>query len=74
MSAWRGMSSLGHAGEGAGAGNSGRPPLVLPSEPAMEIDEKDAGRFDETFEPMERKVLPCQETFYIHSHSVVQEI
>ena len=42
--------------------------------PAMEIDEKDAGRFDETFEPMERKVLPCQETFYIHSHSVVQEI
>ena len=42
--------------------------------PAMEIDEKDAERFDETFEPMERKVLPCQETFYIHSHSVVQEI
>ncbi len=37
----------------------------------MDIDEAEAERFDEGFESLEKKVLPCQEEFYIHSHSVI---
>jgi predicted N-acetyltransferase YhbS len=40
--------------------------------PVMNVDEKEAERFDKSLEKMEKKVLPCQEEFYIHSHSIVQ--
>lgn len=40
--------------------------------PVMKIDEQEAERFDESLEKMEKKVLPCQEEFYIHSHSIMQ--
>lgn len=32
--------------------------------PVMNVDEKEAERFDESLEKMEKKVLPCQEEFY----------
>lgn len=38
---------------------------------AFDIDEKEAERFDATLAPWEKKVLPCQEEFYIHSHAVI---
>lgn len=38
----------------------------------MKIDEQEAERFDESLEKMEKKFLPCQEEFFIHSHSVIQ--
>ena len=40
--------------------------------PAMNIDEQEAQRFDESLEKMEKKFQPSQEEFYIHSHSFVQ--
>jgi len=40
--------------------------------PVFEIDEKDAERFDEGLESLEKKYQPSQEEFYIHSHSVIQ--
>ncbi len=40
--------------------------------PVMQIDEKDAERFDASLEPMEKGYQPSQEAFYISSHSVVQ--
>lgn len=39
--------------------------------PVMRIDEQEAERFDAALEPMEKKVLPCQEEFFIHSHSTI---
>jgi len=45
---------------------------VYHSSPVLEIDEKEAERFDEGFEPWEKKYQPSQEEFYIYSHSVVQ--
>jgi predicted N-acetyltransferase YhbS len=45
---------------------------VYYSSPVLEIDEKEAERFDEGFEPWEKKDQPSQEEFYIYSHSVVQ--
>ncbi|QSX07639.1 N-acetyltransferase [Alkalibacter rhizosphaerae] len=45
---------------------------VYHDSPVMEIDEKDAERFDETLGKMEKKVLDCQEEFYIHSHSIIR--
>ena len=42
--------------------------------PVMNIDEEAAARFDDGLEKMEKKVQPSQEVFYIHSHSVIQEI
>ena len=39
--------------------------------PVMQIDEEEA-LFDKGFENMEKKYLPCQEEFYILSHSIVQ--
>lgn len=36
---------------------------------ACEYDIKDAEKYDELFPPKEKKVLPCQEEFYIYSHS-----
>lgn len=40
--------------------------------PVFEINEQEAGRFDEGLESMEKKYQPSQEEFLIHSHSVVQ--
>lgn len=40
--------------------------------PAFEIDEKEAERFDDELEKMEKKWLPCQEQFYILSNSMIQ--
>ena len=39
---------------------------------AFEIEKEEAEAFDREFEPMERKVLPSQEVFFIHSHSVMR--
>jgi predicted N-acetyltransferase YhbS len=40
--------------------------------PVFEIDKREAERFDEGLERLEKKYLPCQEEFYIHSHSIIQ--
>lgn len=40
--------------------------------PAFEIDGQEVQRFEEGLEPMEKKHLPCQEAFYIHSNSVIR--
>lgn len=40
--------------------------------PVFEIDEQEAQRFDDHLEKMEKKELPCQEAFYILSHSTIQ--
>lgn len=45
---------------------------VYHDSPVMQIDEKEAGRFDDSLEPMERKYQASQEEFYIHSHSAIQ--
>lgn len=45
---------------------------VYEGSPVMHIDENTAQQFDESLESMEKKVLPCQEAFDIHSHSVIQ--
>jgi hypothetical protein len=39
--------------------------------PVMKFDEKEAERFDESLEKMEKKFQPSQEEFYILSHSVI---
>jgi len=39
--------------------------------PVMQIDEQEAGRFDESLEKMEKKFQPSQEEFFIHSHSII---
>lgn len=38
----------------------------------MNVNEKEAERFDKNFEIMEKKFQPSQEEFYILSHSIVQ--
>jgi predicted N-acetyltransferase YhbS len=45
---------------------------VYHDSPVMKIDEQEAERYDETLEKMEKRFLPSQEEFYIHSHSVMQ--
>jgi predicted N-acetyltransferase YhbS len=40
--------------------------------PVMKIDEQEAERFDESLKKMEKEYKPCQEEFYIHSHSIIQ--
>lgn len=40
--------------------------------PVFDIDKKEAERFDEGFEPWEKKYQSSQEEFYIYSHSVVR--
>lgn len=37
--------------------------------PIMQIDEKEAQKFDDSLEKLEKKTLPSQEEFYILSHS-----
>lgn len=41
--------------------------------PAMEFDAAAALRYDDTLEPLARKQLPCQEEFYILSHSFIED-
>lgn len=42
--------------------------------PVMQIDEKEALKYDESLEEkLERKVLPCQEEFYILSQSTIRD-
>ena len=41
--------------------------------PVYEVDAGLSRRFDDGLEPMERKYRPCQEEFYIHSHSVIRD-
>lgn len=40
--------------------------------PVFEIDEKEAQRFDEGLERLEKKYQPSQEEFYIHSNSIIR--
>lgn len=40
--------------------------------PVMAISEEEAGRYDDTLEPMEKKYLPSQDEFYIMSQSFVE--
>lgn len=40
--------------------------------PDFTFDEQKALDYNDGFEPMEKKYLPCQEEFYIHSHSVIR--
>ena len=40
--------------------------------PVMNIDEKDAERFDKCLEKMDKKYQTSQEEFYIYSHSFVE--
>ena len=47
-------------------------PWVYRDSPVMQIDEKAARRYDDRLPPMERRGLPCQEEFYILSHSVLR--
>ena len=39
--------------------------------PAFDISEEEARKFDDLLEPWEKKVLPCQEEFYILSHATL---
>ncbi|MCI9003007.1 MAG: N-acetyltransferase [Oscillibacter sp.] len=47
-------------------------PWVYRDSPVMQIDEEAARRYDDRLPPMERRVLPCQEEFYILSRSVLR--
>ncbi|MCI8889389.1 MAG: N-acetyltransferase [Hungatella sp.] len=38
------------------------------------VNEKEAERFDREFEEKERRVEPCQEEFYIYSHSIIRDL
>ncbi|MDY2847076.1 MAG: N-acetyltransferase [Oscillospiraceae bacterium] len=40
---------------------------------AYEFDPAEAEEFDKHFPPKEKNILPCQEEFYIYSHSSVHE-
>lgn len=45
---------------------------VYHQSPVFEIDEREAERFDQGLESLEKKYQPSQEEFYIHSHSIIQ--
>jgi putative acetyltransferase len=45
---------------------------VYHDSPVMNIDEKEADRFDDTFPKKHKAYRPSQEEFYIHSHSIMQ--
>ena len=47
-------------------------PWIYRDSPVMHFDEEAARRFDEGLPPMEKRVLPCQEEFYILSNSVLR--
>ena len=44
---------------------------VYHQSPVFDIDEKEAQRYDEGLEQLEKKYQPSQEEFYIHSHSLI---
>ena len=46
---------------------------VYRDSPVMGVDEGEARRYDDTLEPMAKEFRPCQEEFYIMSHSTVGE-
>jgi putative acetyltransferase len=46
---------------------------VYHQSPVFDIDEKEAQRYDEGLEQLEKKYQPSQEEFYIHSHSLIFE-
>lgn len=46
---------------------------VYHQSPLFDMDEQEAQRFDDGLEKMEKKILPCQEQFYILSHAVIAE-
>lgn len=45
---------------------------VYHQSPVFEIDEKEAERFDQNLESLEKQSQPSQEEFYIYSHSTIQ--
>ncbi len=53
------------------AGTLGGKKWIYYQSPAFEIDEEAARVFDDSLPPMEKKWLPCQETFEILSHAVI---
>lgn len=46
---------------------------IYQQSPAFDIDPAEAEQFDAALEPLERKELPCQESFYILSNAVIAE-
>lgn len=40
---------------------------------AIEIDEDEARKYDDSLEPKEQKYLPSQDEFYIMSHSFIED-
>lgn len=44
---------------------------VYRDSPAIQFDPDEAERYDAALEPMEKKVLPCQEVFFILSHATL---
>ena len=53
------------------AGTLGGKKWIYYQSPAFEIDEEAARVFDDSLPPMEKKWLPCQETFEILGHAVI---
>ena len=45
---------------------------IYQESPAYAFDPADAERFDLQFEPMKKEYRPSQESFFIHSHSVIR--
>ncbi|MGN0695424.1 MAG: GNAT family N-acetyltransferase [Oscillospiraceae bacterium] len=46
---------------------------IFRESPAYNFDPAEAEEFDKNFPPKEKNILPCQEEFYIYSHSSVHE-
>lgn len=44
---------------------------VYHQSPVFEINDKEAECFDRSLASLEKQSLPCQEEFYIHSHSII---
>ena len=45
---------------------------VYHQSPVFEFDEQEAERYDASLPPMEKKLMPCQEEFYILSNSILR--
>ncbi|MCI7767785.1 MAG: N-acetyltransferase [Oscillospiraceae bacterium] len=45
--------------------------FIFRGSPAFNYDSSEAERFDSLFPPKKKEYLPCQEEFYIYSHSTV---
>lgn len=46
---------------------------IFRESPVYDFDPAEAEEYDKLFPPKEKKILPCQEEFYIYSHSSVHE-